>query len=244
MRQIGPLPAALSCLRRGVCLFCELPQHEIRHDMAGFNGFGQGGVIPERMRKRVEVCSSPPPVLNWTLHVRAHRHPRTHFIGYRIQPARPPAIHRRTSGDRCPGRDCSAPRAPDRVASILTDVQGVLLPGSGFDVDPERYGEKPISACGPADAPRTAVDELFLQDAFNLGKPILAICHGAQTLNVWRNGTLVQDLESVLHTPVNHRPGRDVIEAHPVAITPDPAWPNWLPAPPNLPAPRRTRSPS
>jgi putative glutamine amidotransferase len=110
---------------------------------------------------------------------------------------------------------------PDRVASILTDVQGVLLPGSGFDVDPERYGEKPISACGPADAPRTAVDELFLQDAFNLGKPILAICHGAQTLNVWRNGTLVQDLESVLHTPVNHRPGRDVIEAHPVAITPE-----------------------
>jgi putative glutamine amidotransferase len=107
---------------------------------------------------------------------------------------------------------------PERVARLLTGVQGVLLPGSGFDVDPERYGEKPIPACGPADGPRTAVDELLLQDAFNLHKPILAICHGAQTLNVWRNGTLIQDLETVLNTPVNHRPGRDIVEAHPVAI--------------------------
>jgi hypothetical protein len=45
---------ALSCLRMGVRLFCELPQHEIRHDMAGLDGFRQGRVIPERMRKRVE----------------------------------------------------------------------------------------------------------------------------------------------------------------------------------------------
>jgi putative glutamine amidotransferase len=110
---------------------------------------------------------------------------------------------------------------PERVARLLVDVQGVLLPGSGFDVDPERYGEKPIPACGPADGPRTAVDELLLQDAFNLHKPILAICHGAQTLNVWRNGTLIQDLETVLNTPVNHRPGRDVVEAHPVEIYPE-----------------------
>ncbi|HKD61242.1 MAG TPA: gamma-glutamyl-gamma-aminobutyrate hydrolase family protein [Terracidiphilus sp.] len=102
----------------------------------------------------------------------------------------------------------------DRVARLLTGTQGVLLPGSGFDVDPERYGEARISECGPADPGRTAVDELLLQDAFNLHKPILAICHGVQTLNVWLNGTLIQDLEAVLHTSVNHRPGRDVVNAH------------------------------
>jgi putative glutamine amidotransferase len=102
----------------------------------------------------------------------------------------------------------------DRVARLLTGTQGVLLPGSAFDVDPERYGEARISECGPADPGRTAVDELLLQDAFNLHKPILAICHGVQTLNVWLNGTLIQDLEAVLHSPVNHRPGRDVVEAH------------------------------
>jgi len=104
--------------------------------------------------------------------------------------------------------------AQDRVAKMLAGTQGILLPGSGFDVDPERYGEVRRPECGPADPGRTAVDELMLQDAFNLRKPILGICHGAQTLNVWRNGSLVQDLK----TAVNHRPGRDVVEAHLVKI--------------------------
>lgn len=107
---------------------------------------------------------------------------------------------------------------PDRVAKVLATIHGVLLPGSKYDVDPERYGETAIAECGPADPARTAVDELLLQDAFNLHKPILAICHGAQGLNVWRNGTLYQDLPSQMHTPVNHSPGRDVLEAHPIEI--------------------------
>jgi putative glutamine amidotransferase len=102
----------------------------------------------------------------------------------------------------------------DRVAERLAGVHGILLPGSGYDIDPQRFGEDPIPECGEADPARTAVDELLLQDAFNLHKPILAICHGAQGLNVWCNGSLIQDLK----TAVNHRPGREVVEAHPVRI--------------------------
>lgn len=109
---------------------------------------------------------------------------------------------------------------PDRVAKLLSTTQGVLLPGSRFDADPQRYGETPIAACNPADPARTAVDELLLQDAFNLHKPVFGICQGMQNLNVWRNGTLIQDLPSILHTPINHSPGRSVSDAHPVAITP------------------------
>jgi len=104
----------------------------------------------------------------------------------------------------------------DRIARLLAGVQGVLLPGSRFDVDPQRYGEEPIPECGEADPARTAVDEVLLQDAFNLHKPILAICHGVQSMNVWRNGALVQDIK----TAVNHQPGREVVEAHPVRIEP------------------------
>jgi len=107
---------------------------------------------------------------------------------------------------------------PERVAKLLSTVQGVLLPGSGFDVDPERYGEERIPECGRADPGRAAVDELLLQDAFNMYKPVLAICHGAQTLNVWRNGTLIQDLDTMMKAPVNHRPGRTVVDAHAVQI--------------------------
>ncbi len=106
----------------------------------------------------------------------------------------------------------NAPQAD--VARLLAGVQGILLPGSRYDVDPQRYGATRIPECGEPDPGRAAVDELFLQDAFNLRKPVLAICHGTQTLNVWRNGTLIQDLK----TEVNHRPGREVVEAHPVRV--------------------------
>ena len=102
----------------------------------------------------------------------------------------------------------------EQVAKLLSGVEGVLLPGSRYDVDPQRYGEDRIPECGEDDPARTAVDELLLQEAFALRKPILAICHGAQTLNVWRSGSLIQDLR----TSVNHRPGRDMVEAHAVEI--------------------------
>ncbi len=104
----------------------------------------------------------------------------------------------------------------DRVARLLSSVQGILLPGSRYDIDPQRFGEVSIPECAEADPVRTAVDELLLQDAFSLYKPILAICHGTQSLNVWLNGSLIQDLK----TEVNHRSGREVVEAHPVQITP------------------------
>jgi len=108
----------------------------------------------------------------------------------------------------------------DRVARLLAGVQGVLLPGSGYDLDPQAYGEARIPQCNDPDADRAAVDELLLQDAFNLRKPILAICYGAQALNVWRNGSLIQDLAAEGKTEVNHRPGRDVKEAHAVHVAP------------------------
>lgn len=104
----------------------------------------------------------------------------------------------------------------DRVAQLLAGVQGILLPGSLYDVDPQRFGEERIPECGESDAARTAADELMLQDAFNFRKPILAICAGVQALNVWRSGSLIQHLR----TQVDHSPGRAVAEAHPVQIAP------------------------
>src|ERR1035438_781586 len=104
----------------------------------------------------------------------------------------------------------------DRVARLLAGVQGVLLPGSESDVDPKSYVEAAPPECASPDPARAAVDELLLQDAFNLHKPILAICYGIQTLNVWLNGSLMQDLK----TSVNHSPGDDLAEAHPIRIAP------------------------
>jgi putative glutamine amidotransferase len=110
--------------------------------------------------------------------------------------------------------------SPQRVARILATCHGILLPGSPADIDPQTYGQLP-NGSEPPDPARAAVDELLLQDAFNLHKPILAICQGLQALNTWRNGTLIQDIPTQIGTQVDHAPGRAIHEAHPLQITPN-----------------------
>ncbi len=107
---------------------------------------------------------------------------------------------------------------PVEIVNLINTCQGVLLPGSPADVNPHKYGQDPVPETASADLPRENVDELLLQDAHNLYKPIFAICFGIQMLNVWRGGTLVQDLNIL---PVNHAAGKKVAIAHTAAIAPE-----------------------
>ncbi|HYX53344.1 MAG TPA: gamma-glutamyl-gamma-aminobutyrate hydrolase family protein [Candidatus Limnocylindrales bacterium] len=104
---------------------------------------------------------------------------------------------------------------PQEVARLITGCAAVVLTGSRADVDPAKFGAKPHGKNAPPDEPRETADELLLQDAFNLRKPVLAICYGLQSLNVWRSGTLLQHIS----TMVNHQPGPGY--THPVTIEPD-----------------------
>ena len=107
---------------------------------------------------------------------------------------------------------------PATTARLIAECQGVLLPGSPADVNPQKYGQQPIAECAPTDLARENVDELLLQDAHNMGKPIFTICFGTQMLNVWRGGTLVQHLAGLA---VNHKAGRTIPVAHIAAVAPD-----------------------
>ncbi len=104
------------------------------------------------------------------------------------------------------------------VARLITGCQGILLPGAGSDLNPQKYGAERVAACNPDDPARENVDDLLLQDSHNLHKPVFGICYGMQGLNVWRTGTLVQDLAPL---PVNHKAGRAVLVAHTVVVAPD-----------------------
>jgi putative glutamine amidotransferase len=108
--------------------------------------------------------------------------------------------------------------SPAEIAKLANSCQATLLPGSPADVNPQKYGQEAEPATAPVDLPRENVDELLLQDAHNLYKPLLCICYGTQSLNVWRGGTLIQDLNLL---PVNHKAGRAVAIAHTAAIAPD-----------------------
>ena len=105
-------------------------------------------------------------------------------------------------------------QASAEVARLIDSCDGVLLPGSKADVNPAKYKVAADAKTAPADPRRDAVDELLLQDAYNLRKPVLGICYGLQILNVYRHGTLLQHIEST----VNHEAGRNVPIAHTVEV--------------------------
>ncbi len=105
---------------------------------------------------------------------------------------------------------------PSQIAQAVKSCDGVLLPGSPADVDPEKYGAVRHPKTAYADPFRDNTDELLLQDAYNMRKPVLAICYGVQSLNVWRTGTLIQHLNE---QPVNHN-NRDAAIAHQAKLDP------------------------
>ncbi|MGO9516067.1 MAG: gamma-glutamyl-gamma-aminobutyrate hydrolase family protein [Candidatus Korobacteraceae bacterium] len=100
------------------------------------------------------------------------------------------------------------------IAHAVKLCDGLLLPGSPADVDPEKYGAQRHPKTARADARRDNADELLLQDAYNMRKPVFAICYGVQSLNVWRTGTLDQELPS----GVKHEAGKTVLRAHIVQV--------------------------
>src|SRR6266851_3317489 len=107
-------------------------------------------------------------------------------------------------------------RPPAEIMKIIERCDAVLLPGSRADVDPSKYDAPRHVNTAEADPKRDTVDELLLQDAYNMRKPILGICYGLQILNVYRTGTLIQDLAEFLppeKQKVNHAAGRNVPEA-------------------------------
>jgi len=104
------------------------------------------------------------------------------------------------------------------LRELIASCEGVLLPGSPADVDPALYGAERDPATAPADPAREAMDYLLLDDAEKHGKPVLGICFGVQSLNVWRGGSLVQDLTPV---PVNHSAGSKVAIAHTALVAKD-----------------------
>jgi putative glutamine amidotransferase len=105
-------------------------------------------------------------------------------------------------------------RSPADVMKLIERCDAVLLPGSRADVEPAKYDAPRHPRTNAPDAGRDKVDELLLQDAYNMRKPILGICYGLQALNVYRTGTLIQHIAS----GINHEAGRKVAVAHPVEV--------------------------
>ncbi len=100
---------------------------------------------------------------------------------------------KRAGGDPVP-IDLHLP--PVDVKKLIESCDAILLPGSRADVDPKKYNAPRHEKTADADEKRDAVDRLLLSDAYQKRKPVLGICYGLQSLNVFRAGTLLQHIES------------------------------------------------
>src|SRR5262245_46699192 len=93
---------------------------------------------------------------------------------------------------------------PPVVREYVELLDGILLPGSYTDVDPALYGAEPHPKLGKGSPERDATDFALLEHGEKTGLPILGICFGIQSLNVFRGGSLVQDIPSVVPNPAVH----------------------------------------
>ncbi len=90
----------------------------------------------------------------------------------------------------------------DRLAATLARFDGLLLLGGG-DVDPQRYGAAEVhEMVRGVDARQDEFETAALRVALDLDLPVLAICRGAQLLNVAFGGSLHQHIEG--HRLVEH----------------------------------------
>jgi putative glutamine amidotransferase len=116
-------------------------------------------------------------------------------------------------------------RTPAEVGAFMDRCDGVLLPGSNADIDPGRFQQARSPHTAKSDPRRDDVDTLLLDDAYAGRKPVLGICYGLQSLNVYCKGSLIQHIPDFLpeatRSKVNHEAGRTVAIAHSVEVSGD-----------------------
>jgi putative glutamine amidotransferase len=92
----------------------------------------------------------------------------------------------------------------ETIHEYTSRLDGVLLPGSPTDIDPQRYGAAPHPKLGKLYPEREATDFALLDYSERENKPLLGICFGVQSLNVYRGGSLVQDIPSDVNQGIMH----------------------------------------
>lgn len=103
--------------------------------------------------------------------------------------------------------------APDEIAPLLDLADGVLLTGSPSNVDPRHYGEAVHDVALPLDPRRDEWVLPLIPEVLARAMPLLAICRGAQEVNVALGGTLHQAVQEVAGCR-DHRADDDTPAAH------------------------------
>jgi putative glutamine amidotransferase len=109
------------------------------------------------------------------------------------------------------------PHDPEAATEYLDRLDGLVVTGGGFDIDPTLFGATTRHETVKTKDRRTAFELAATRGALARDMPVLGICGGQQLLNVVLGGTLIQHIPDEVVGALAHRqpnprdePGHDV----------------------------------
>ncbi|MBI4464252.1 MAG: gamma-glutamyl-gamma-aminobutyrate hydrolase family protein [Acidobacteria bacterium] len=123
------------------------------------------------------------------------------------------------------------PLIPDMASELAERLDAFVLCGSPSDIDPARYGQSRHPEVQIVHPDRDETDHRTLQQAFQNCKPVLGICFGMQSLNVFLGGTLVQHIPEAVPNALAHK---DRQIRHPIQLEPGAEITQWAGSTPEV----------
>ncbi len=102
------------------------------------------------------------------------------------------------------GLPISLPHFADLADAYLDQVQGLVVTGGAFDVDPSLYGDSGRHTTVTLKENRTATELALVRGALARDMPVLGICGGQQLLAVALGGTLIQHIPDAIPAALPH----------------------------------------
>jgi putative glutamine amidotransferase len=113
------------------------------------------------------------------------------------------------------------PHEPDQVGRYLGIIQGLVVTGGHFDVDPALFGAASRHVTVKLKSRRTDFELAITRGAVERDLPVLGICGGQQLLNVVLGGSLIQHIPDEVPEALAHEQPNPRTEAgHEVQVRP------------------------
>jgi putative glutamine amidotransferase len=111
------------------------------------------------------------------------------------------------------------PHEPARAGDYLDRLDGVVVTGGAFDIDPVLFGAAERHPTVTTKDRRTSFELALTRGALARDLPVLGICGGQQLLNVALGGSLIQHIPDEVAAALGHeqKNPRDQT-SHPVAV--------------------------
>ena len=127
-----------------------------------------------------------------------------------------------TAIEECGGIAIGIPYNTNDTNLLLKKVDGLLITGGNFDINPNIFGENTVHKTITLKEQRTKFEMLASEIILKDNKPLLGICGGEQLINVLYKGTLIQHIPDEIENSLEHEQSNPRNEAgHNITIKKD-----------------------